>query len=923
MECLATFVVLVVLPLAVVALVVALRAQRAARGAVEEAALLKLTVAELSRRLQKLSAAERAAEAAPGARAEERKPEVAASVVAPEVVAPEAAGAPRVDEVAAIEAVAPAEPSAAAAAEPTWPRTPPPTRPAPPVTPPNLGQPPRPAASLEERLGARLPVWIGAIALVLAAAFLLKYSVDQGWIGPTVRVTLGALFGVALLAGGELLRRSSAFVAQGLTAAGIAVLFVVELAALHLYHLIGPTTGFALLALTTATAVSLALRHGVMVALVGLVGGFLTPVLVSTGHPNATLLFAYLALLQAGLLAVSRRRGWSALAGLSTTAALVWACGWAVSSYAERDAMAIGLFLVATVAAILVASLGRGERWGAPLASWVRAGAAGGALVVSSVLAVQTDYGLVEWGFVGLLAAGCLVLGRRSAELEGLAWLAAGAICLIFGAWAEHLQPDVATRFFGVAGGALLLLGGGSWAAKRGSQSPARWASLAALATLAVDLIAYRGARIADLELPWGWIELGLAAIWVVLALPVAREREATAGGEATLAAAAAIATTLVSLAVPMELEHQWISVGWALEVAALVWLAGRLRVPLLAHLAALLTALVGVRLLLNPAVVDYPTGTHPIFSWLLYGYGIPIAAFAGATVMARRQGRRPLAAGVGAVAVALTVVFLALAVHQAFSPGAPRNEPTFAELGSLTILWLLLACGLLATAARVAQPTTAGVVGDADPPPAESHPCPELRWGGIAVACLAIAQAFLTQALVWNPVLRHIPVGAPRVFNDLMIAYGLPAALLLGAVALERRAEVAWSPRWPWLPRLWSVAALLLLFLLVTLEVRQAFRGPYLDAGAATVAEQYAYSAAWILLATSLLVAGLLRKQRSLRLASLPVMLLAVGKVFLYDTANLSDLYRVFSFLGLGVSLLLLAWLYQRFVFRSTPEVP
>jgi uncharacterized membrane protein len=49
--------------------------------------------------------------------------------------------------------------------------------------------------------------------------------------------------------------------------------------------------------------------------------------------------------------------------------------------------------------------------------------------------------------------------------------------------------------------------------------------------------------------------------------------------------------------------------------------------------------------------------------------------------------------------------------------------------------------------------------------------------------------------------------------------------------------------------------------------------------------------------------------------------MLLAVGKVFLYDTSTLSDLYRVLSFFGLGVALLLLAWLYQRFVFRTKPE--
>jgi uncharacterized membrane protein len=84
-------------------------------------------------------------------------------------------------------------------------------------------------------------------------------------------------------------------------------------------------------------------------------------------------------------------------------------------------------------------------------------------------------------------------------------------------------------------------------------------------------------------------------------------------------------------------------------------------------------------------------------------------------------------------------------------------------------------------------------------------------------------------------------------------------------------------------------------------------------------VAERYAYSAAWILFGTALLVAGIATKGKALRYASLAVMLLSVGKVFLYDTSNLSDLYRVFSFLGLGVSLLALAWVYQRFVFRES----
>ena len=84
-----------------------------------------------------------------------------------------------------------------------------------------------------------------------------------------------------------------------------------------------------------------------------------------------------------------------------------------------------------------------------------------------------------------------------------------------------------------------------------------------------------------------------------------------------------------------------------------------------------------------------------------------------------------------------------------------------------------------------------------------------------------------------------------------------------------------------------------------------------------ASNAEQFAYSATWIVLATGLLALGIARRARALRFAALAVMSVAVCKVFLYDTRELVDLYRVFSFLGLGASLMLLAWLYQRFVFR------
>jgi uncharacterized membrane protein len=104
---------------------------------------------------------------------------------------------------------------------------------------------------------------------------------------------------------------------------------------------------------------------------------------------------------------------------------------------------------------------------------------------------------------------------------------------------------------------------------------------------------------------------------------------------------------------------------------------------------------------------------------------------------------------------------------------------------------------------------------------------------------------------------------------------------------------------------------------MLVTLEVRQAFHGSVLAGGGTVPAEMYAYSLAWILFAAALTVAGLALRSRLLGYGSALFMGLAVVKVFVLDTASLGGLYRVLSLLALGISLLALAYVYQRFVFR------
>ena len=153
------------------------------------------------------------------------------------------------------------------------------------------------------------------IALVLAAVFFLRYSIDRGWLAPAVRVAIGIIVAIALLVVCELQRRAQYRVtANALDAAAIAILFATFFAAHALWNLIPATVTFALLALVTVLAVLLSIRHdSIFIAVLGLLGGFATPALLSTGENRPIPLFAYLLLLNVGLAWVAVRKKWPVL----------------------------------------------------------------------------------------------------------------------------------------------------------------------------------------------------------------------------------------------------------------------------------------------------------------------------------------------------------------------------------------------------------------------------------------------------------------------------------------------------------------------------------------------------------------------------------------------------------------------------------
>jgi uncharacterized membrane protein len=214
-----------------------------------------------------------------------------------------------------------------------------------------LTAPARPPINWEQFMGAKLFAWIGGLALFLGVAFFVKYSFEHNLISPELRVSIGFATGASLVIGGLLLKRKeNAVTAQTLCATGILVLYAMTFACRAYYHFafFGLIPTFLLMTLITAIAFLLAVRlNAMVVAVLGIAGGFLTPVLLSTGEDYPLGLFVYIALLDVGLLAVAQRKQWNALAILGALGTALMQFGWITTFFVPEKYFAGNRVLVA------------------------------------------------------------------------------------------------------------------------------------------------------------------------------------------------------------------------------------------------------------------------------------------------------------------------------------------------------------------------------------------------------------------------------------------------------------------------------------------------------------------------------------------------------------------------------------------------
>ncbi len=796
------------------------------------------------------------------------------------------------------------------------------------------------APSFEERVGTRWAVWVGGAALAVGGIFLVNYSIEAGLIGPTTRIVFGTLFALALIAAGEWMRRGEralpldivpeAHIPGILTAAGTVVLFGTIYAAHALYGLIGPGTAFVLLGLAgLATMVASAL-HGPALAGLGLVGAMVTPLLVTSSDPNPWPVVIFLAVVAAAAFALARLRRWLWLAMTSVAGVVLWGILLAYPSEHMVPAAAFAhAFIQLALAAVFfavephaltpdsrsepdpiaVAALGALSL----LAVWVlaNAAAAGGAdagwllfaaatitlLAVTAWLSAPCAIASVLAG-IFVVAVAVLWQGVEAPPSATNLWPAVGTVLRL----PEELHAYLPfLAFFSLAVSLVAAL-----CLRMGRELPDTTAGLYALAAtvtpLATLVIAYLRITQFDSSIPFALFGVVLAA-WFADAANRFQKEEGdppAIAPQLSAGAFAAAAIAALSFALVASLDRGYLTVAFALATLGTSYVATLKRIPLLRYAVAALGVVVLARVIWNPAIMGADVGSWPILNWLLVGYGVPAVCFALSARLLRMQGDDFAVRLADTLAVIFTGLLAFFEIRHLTNGGDPLAPGSgFVEQGLMTFVSLGLAAAMLRLDLGRANPV--------------------FHAASYVFACIAALTAVVGLGIVENPYFSGAPIFGGWLINDLIPGYLLPSLMALYLTRASRGVR----PQWYTIGA--AIVSYLLAFLYVTLSVRHLFHGASVGLfNETTDAEQWAYSVAWLALGIVFLAYGIWRASPEARLASGLLVLTSTLKVFLFDLAGVTGLWRALSFICLGLVLIGIGLAYQRLLFaRPRPPAP
>lgn len=876
----------------------------------------------------------------------------------------------------------------------------------------------RPAINWEQFFGVKLFAWAAGLALFLGVAFFLKWSFDQGIITPPVRVAMGIVAGLGMLIVGlRLPRERYAVLVQSLSSAGLLVLYADIFAACSYYHFLGHGAAFGLMSLVTFVTFLLASRlKSPAVAILGLLGGFLTPPMLSTGEDRPVGLFTYIGLLDLGLIAVALYNRWNLLALFSVAATVLMEYGWVAKFFsAEKAFTAMTVFFAFTLLYLAAAlyDYRKGRACSKLSASAILASSSAMIFAMYLLVYPYPSVAAKPWLFFGLVFlvdAAWLTLAAIRKEVRPLSVVAASVTLLLLLIWTQEFLTNgllnwalAAYLLFGVLHSVCPLL----IERFRPSEKPPWWTAL--FAPLSLTLIMIPILNLTPLShLVWPAVllidilaigvafltasVLGILLVTLLTALvTLSWITEAPAqlsslpvmlvaiGGFAVLFFVAGLSTSR-KIRLPEGLhpeagQDQNSSSHWhdvdvlqahlmgvaipaisaLLPFLLLTMVAVRLPLQdpsplfgLAAFMVVLLLGMVryyradwlGVVALAGVALLEFAwytrlqsadNATIPLIWYLGFYAGFTLFPFLFSSDVKERTGPWLMSSLAGpvqfwfvykltalayripytGVVPAVFAIFSLLAVVRlvrTISPESGNRNTLLALFGGVTLFFITVVFPVQFEKEWI----TVGWALEGAALLWLYHRIPHvgLRYVGIALLMAAFCRLAFNLA-----VLGYHPRSATPILNWYLYAYGIVTLSLFAGTRLLSNPHFV--IRDFSLAKGLAALGIILGFLLVNIEIADYFStGTTLTFQfSGNFARDMTYSLAWGAFAFVVLLVGIARKIRGARLAGIGLLVATLVKLFLHDLWRLGGLYRIGSLIGLALVLIVVSFLYQRFL--------
>ena len=802
-------------------------------------------------------------------------------------------------------------------------------------------------ADLEKFIGENLISKIGIIVLVLGVGIGAKYAIDNNLISPLTRIVIGYIFGFGLIGLAIKLRTKYHNFSAVLISGGMAIMYFLTYFAHSSYALIPQLIAFALMAVFTVLTVAAALVYNrQVIAHIGLVGAYAVPFLLSTDSGNYLALFSYMTVVNAGILAISLKRNWKPL--FYTSSGFTWAIfyTWFITKYsvAEHFNLALvflgvffGIFYVTKLLQRRLAESERDEKEN--LISALATGFIFFAFCIAvsdaalEAAAFWTFFSYLSIASVAILATSLRIYGRE------FMYLVVPFVWVIYGTWfvnrydaTQHvaLAATFASLFFAIFYFSIL------W--HRLAED--NFTLIEHTSLILTNAFAFYGFGYSimdgqdSLRDYLGAFTAANAALHFVVSTVVSRLKPKAIDVSHVLVI---LILTFAAIAVPVQFDGNVVTIVWAAEAAVLFWF-GRTR---------------GVRLFEYSSYAMMLLATGSMFmDWAI-------------SYLDRTSGIGPMSPIANGDFVA-AAVFVAAFGFIYITNRDDRFEPAISVELVRPVGYLIAAVGtfVLYNMFRVEignyfhiRSTAIGSTGITTP----VGPYGDLQWFNI-VAQINYTILFLIAMAAAN--LKKVRSAALALINSGLSVLALGIFATVGMFIFSELRVAFMSGEFegpvfiaPWMhiairPISYLFAAVLIYWLyrysrdeLVAEKVPEYAASLLLDAVAYSFvfiaascelvnlmgqfhipdATKLGLSILWGVYALALIVIGIARDKKHLRIAAIVLLAVTLAKLFLYDIADLDTIPKTILFVTLGITLLVISFLYNKykdFIFKKEAVV-